>query len=341
MSERRLKVGVIGLGAISGAHTGAYRALPSADLVAVCDAAAEWLEYCRAQLGVARAFGDYRELLALPELDAVSVCLPTHLHAPVTMAALEAGKHVLVEKPMAMDAAEAESMAQAARRAGRVLMISHNQRFGPDVQYLKRYIDAGSLGDVYFVRTLWRRPLGMLPPPTMDRATGAYNRNWFNEAAKGGGVARDLGSHVIDIAMWLMGFPEVSDVVGRAFTQFGPAFVRGTGAIFDADDHTVGFVRFKNGAAMQVEASYGQHIDHEEIITEVFGSRGGALRAAGQPVKLFGEAAGAYTTIVPRIPDQPGSPQAEFVDAILTGRAPLVTAEQGVAVMRIIDGIRA
>jgi predicted dehydrogenase len=245
-----------------------------------------------------------------------------------------------MEKPMAMNAIEGEQMAAAARSAGKTLMISLNQRFDPDVQYLKRYIDEGHFGEIYFARTLWRRPLGGLPSPTIDRPTGMYTeRNWFNEAAKGGGALRDLGAHVIDVALWLMGYPELQDACGRAYTKFIPEHLAGKSLSGDADDHSVGFARFKNGASLQIEASFGQHIDHDELITEVFGTKGGALRWSGRPPKIFGRTAGAYSTTEPRLNEKRSSAQQEFVEAVLEGRPPLVTPEQGIAATQIMDAI--
>jgi predicted dehydrogenase len=321
-------------------HAETYSKLPNAELVALCDKDAGWLDHCRARWEVPYGFTDYREMLALPDLDAVSVALPTFLHLPVALAAFEQGKHVLMEKPMAMNASECEQMNAEAKAAGKTLMISLNQRFDPDVQYLKRYIQGGGLGEVYFVRTLWRRPLGGLPSPTLDRPTGAYTeRNWFNEAAKGGGALRDLGAHVIDVALWLMGYPELQDAVGRAYTKFLPEHLAGKSVSGDADDHSVGFARFKNGACLQIEASFGQHIDHDELITEVFGTKGGALRWSGRPPKLYGQTGGAYSTTEPRLQEKRSSAQQEFVSAVLEGRSPLVTPEHGIAVTRIMDAI--
>src|SRR5207253_7535859 len=108
----------------------------------------------------------------------------------------------------------------------------------------KRYVEAGHLGEIYFARAVWRRPLGMLPEPLLQRATGLHSRNWFNEKAKGGGVGRDLGAHMIDLALWIMGFPTIADVNGQMYNNFLPGWVSGFGPQYghDADDHTVGFV---------------------------------------------------------------------------------------------------
>jgi predicted dehydrogenase len=323
-------------------HAESYKKLKNAELVAVCDKDAGWAEHIRAKYEAPHAFSDYREMLEMKDLDAVSVAVPTFLHLPIAEAAFAAGKHVLMEKPMAMNAAEGEKMLAAAKKAGKTLMPSLNQRFDADVQYLKRYVGEGHLGEIYFARTLWRRPLGGLPDPTADRPTGVYTgRNWFNELSKGGGVMRDLGAHVIDVALWLMGFPEVQDVSGCAYNKFLPEYLKGMGYTGDADDHAVGFVRFKTGASLQFEVSFGQHIDHDEVVTELFGSKGGVLRWSGRPPKLYGMAGGAYSTTEPRLQEKRKSAQAEFVDAVLENREPLVTPEQGIRVMRIMDAVYA
>ncbi|MEI6914271.1 MAG: Gfo/Idh/MocA family oxidoreductase, partial [Armatimonadota bacterium] len=258
MADKKIRTGVIGLGLGAG-HVAAYQAMDNAEVIAICDISEPWLKYCQDDWKISTGYTDYREMLKNKDIDAISIALPTKLHAEATIEALQAGKHVLVEKPMAVTGDEAQAMADAAKKSGRVLMVSYNQRFGQDVMFLKRYIGEGHLGDIYFARTLWRRPLGMLPPAMHPRPTGAYNRNWFNEANNGGGVARDLGSHVIDIAMWLLGFPEIESVTGKAFNIFLPEWLAGQGVQCDADDHSVGFVKFKNGACLQIEAAFGSY----------------------------------------------------------------------------------
>jgi len=338
-STDKLRVGVIGLNMGRG-HAERYNRMHDADLVAVCDKDAAWMEHCRTEYSVPHGFTDFNEMLTMPEIDAVSIAVPTFLHLPMTLAALQHGKHVLIEKPMAMNVAECEQMAAAAREAGKTLMVSLNQRFDRDVVYLKSLIEEGGLGEIYFARTLWRRPLGSMPNPTMKRSTGMYTeRNWFNEASKGGGALRDLGAHVIDVALWLMGFPELESATGCAYTKFLPDHLKGTAKTGDADDHSVGFAKFKNGASLQIEASFGQHIDHDELITEVFGTKGGALRWSGRPPKIYGQLGGALSTTEPRLPESKIAVQDEFVASILEGRPPLVTPEHGIASTRIMDAI--
>ncbi len=340
MSDKKVRMGIAGVGAMGQGHVGAFSANPNSEVIAICDQSKEWAEHCKQEWGTKYAFTDYNDLVACDEVDAIAVCLPTIFHDPVTVAALDAGKHVLCEKPMAISTQKAQAMADAANRSGKTLMISYNQRFGADIQYLKKYINDGNLGDVYFARTAWRRAMGVLPSAKYQRATGEqYSRNWFNEKSMGGGAALDLGSHVVDLAMYLMGFPEIKQVVGMAYTKFLPEFLAGKGVDSDADDHSVGFVKFENGASMQIEASYGSYIEHEKIIQAIYGDKGGACRESGQPIKLFVKSDGEYKTVVPTIDIPSTSPMNHFVECILEGKTPIITPKQGVAVTQILEGI--
>jgi len=336
----KVRVGIVGVGAIGQWHVEAFKAIAQAEIVAICDIAEDWLKYAQKQHDIKYAFTKWEDLVTCDEVDAVAVCLPNILHEPVTVAALRAGKHVLCEKPMAVTAQAAQNMADAATASGKTLMISYNQRFGSDVQFLKKYVSEGHLGDIYFVRTAWRRPMGMLPGPGAVRGDGTtYSRNWFNERSSGGGVCRDLGSHVVDIAMYLMGFPKIKEVTGCAYTKFIPEFLKDKGVTGDADDHSVGFVKFENGASMEFEASFGSHVETETIDQALYGTTGGARRESGQPVKLFGSVAGGFATTFPRIDIPSCTAMAHFVESLIEGKTPIVTPEQGVAVTRLLDGI--
>ncbi|MBM3501481.1 MAG: Gfo/Idh/MocA family oxidoreductase, partial [Armatimonadetes bacterium] len=331
MLREPVRIGVIGVGAMGLGHVNAYRANPRCELVAVCDADARWVEQARIEYGALYAFTDWEALSACDEVDAVSVCLPTVFHAPATIAALSAGKHVLCEKPMAPNAAQARAMADAARAAGMVLMIGYNQRLGGDIQWLRRAIEAGRLGEVYLVHTAWRRAMGVLPPAVATRPSGdTYNRNWFNERAMAGGVCTDLGSHIVDLGLYLMGFPRLTKVVGQAYTKFGPAAARGT--TFDADDHSVGLAQFANGASMIIEASFGCYVEGETVCQAVYGDRGGARRESGQPLKLILPEGDGSVVSTPEIDVPTVSPMDHFIECLIEGKEPLIRPEEGVAV---------
>lgn len=344
MGNRRLKVGIVGCGNISDRHYRSYKQLPNADIVAICDRDEAHVKYRQSTWDIPEAYTSYDEMYAKSGVEAVSVALPVDQHKSAAMAALRAGRHVLVEKPMAHSVAEAQEMADAARASGCLLTIGQNQRFDSDVVYLKRCVESGWFGQVYAVRTLWRRPMGVARLPVIQRPTGPYDRNWANEEEHGGGAARDLGSHVVDLAMYIIGFPEIDSVTGNAYPIFGadkfpPEWIEDGKHQYTADDHCLGFVRFKNGAVMQVEASRAQHVEKEVVITEIFGSKGGAFRNKGVTLQMYQSVVGLQSIIEPRLPDPVSFPEKDFVECILTGRAPVVTPEQGITVMRILDGI--
>ncbi len=189
-----VNIGIIGMAGIAGAHLGGYDKHPEARVVACCDIDAEKAAK-RAEQG-ATAYQDYRELLADPNVDAVSVCLPTFLHAEVSIAALQAGKHVLCEKPMALTVAECDRMLAAAEASGRVLMIAHCIRFWPEYEALKVIVDRGAYGAVqsaYFVR------MGGMPMWSQG--------GWMRDPARSGGAILDLHIHDADYAAYLFGLP--------------------------------------------------------------------------------------------------------------------------------------
>ena len=346
--ERKLKAAVIGLGCISGGHIASYLDNPLTELSAICDIDEKWLAFMKRKLGVEKAYTDYRELLADPELDLVSVCLPNLLHAPVTIAALEAGKHVLCEKPMAESAEMGRRMRDAELRSGKKLMISHNQRFGEDVQILKSLYDSGAFGDVYHVRTSWRRPLGMLPIPYNTREDGSvYSRNWFNEKDKKGGVLRDLGSHMIDLSLYILGFPALEGAYASVYRKWTPEVKEeDIGKYrFDSEDLAAGLIKFKTGLSMQVEFSFGSPISEEQLVTDIYGTKLGAERRGGSVKLIIPRADGGFDT-ESADPAKYGvrrfrHPSYGFVDVLLSGAEVPVPSDQGIKVLEVLDALYA
>jgi predicted dehydrogenase len=336
---KKIRAAVIGLGAISGAHTGVYRKSPHAELAGICDVAEVWLKQCQRDWDVPFASTDWKKIVANPQIDAISICLPPPFHAPVTIAALRAGKHVLCEKPPALNAAEAKRMAAAAKKARKVFMVAFGYRFWRTSQQLKRLMADGTLGEIYLARAVYRRQLPGLPPPTMGRPDGeTYNRNWFNERAKGGGALLDLGCHVCDLALYFMGFPKVQSVLGAAYNKFLPQFLKGTRLPSDADDHSAGMVKFANGALLEIEASYGCHGPGVMAI-ELMGDKGAAV-LDGEGVRIFGQAGPLH--LVGRVTgdESPERGVAEhFIEVVRRAEKPIITPEHAVTVMEILDGI--
>jgi predicted dehydrogenase len=328
-----INVAVIGLGA-GHSHLNAYASVPEARVLAIADLNAARLEKVAAEQGVPHAFADYRDLLAVDQVDLVSVCLPNHLHAPVAIEALRAGKHVLVEKPMATSAAEAQTMLAAAEEHGRVLAVSMNYRwaFAPDMLDLRRRIARGDLGNIYYVRAV------ALRRRTFARGYRG-DRDWFIDRRRsGGGGLIDMGPHMLDLAMWLAGdFAPVS-VSGVART----ALMVDT----DVDDLAAALVRLRGGATVALEITWASFTRPGASLT-LLGTRGGAMldmsAPAGQRLTLFGEDDSGLLEMTPfdvqLPPDAERTVQEHVVRSVASARLPEVSGARGLAVMRVIDAI--
>ena len=323
----KVKVGVIGLG-MGSAHLKCYSECQGAEIVAICDLDEAKLDSTREHYPQAATFTDYERMLAMPGLDAVSVALPNFLHAPVTIAALKAGKHVLCEKPMAMNAAEAQEMKSVAEKEGKILMMHFNMRYGPLGHSLKPLVDAGMLGEVYHVVTYY------------IRRDGYPKRGWFGQKDKsGGGPLVDLGVHRLDLAMWLMGHPKPVSVSGQTYELLARRKTAGPDAAFDCEDSAAAFVRFENGCTLYLMATWDALLQQpSELGMRMYGTEGSIFEKGGEPV-LCRKEGGCYTvsSIVP--PQVQRTCQDEFVSCILDGKAPSASAEHGVVVQKILDAI--
>ena len=337
--DRKLKIGVIGVGSIAQCHITAYAANPHVELYALQDVNREFLEARGKEHGVQRLYTDLDEMLALPELDAVSVCTWNCAHASCAIAALEAGKHVLCEKPMALNADDALRMKQAADKAKKLLMIGFVRRYSDDTAAMKRFAEAGAFGDVYYAKASYLRRNG---------APGG----WFGDKTRsGGGPLIDLGVHVIDLVRYVMGNPQPVSVYASTFYQLpkhpplyaGKAYTAAVTSgkdVFNVEDLATAMIRFDNGATLAVDTSFNLHIREDRNIVEIFGTKGGARLAP--ELEIYGEANGylTNTTLDQKLTDFSGMFQNEidhFVDCLLTGAPCRSPAEDGLALMRILD----
>jgi len=346
---KKIKAGVIGLG-VGEVHAKGYLACPEAELVAVCDANPERLKASGDRLGLSpkQCFTDVKQFLAVRDLEAVSVTVPNHLHAPLAIAAFQAGKHVLCEKPLARTAAEAQSIVQAAKEAGRTLMVGFNYRFREDARWVKSLETEGKLGRVYFAKAGWMRNRGI---PGLG--------TWFTQKSQsGGGPLIDLGVHVLDLTLWLMGYPKVVSVSGATFAEFGPRGLKGwdgwrnasgTAFDFDVEDLAAGFVRFENGAVLLLETNWASHTKagRDDYFVTLYGTEGGTELyvpnyADHDTVTYFTELNGAAVDVRPAIKTRSsghGLGVNHFVQCVLEGREPEASGEQGVALLRLIDAL--
>lgn len=292
--HKNVRVAIIGSGSIARyAHIPGYKAQQGVEIVAACDVVLDKAAEIAREFDIPRCYGSYQEMLEHEELDAVSVCTPNVAHCEASLAALEAGLHVLCEKPIAMNLCEAQEMAAAARRAGKVLQIGLHWRFTGEAQALKRFIDAGEMGDIYYGEATCMRRRGI-------PGWGVFTQ----KAQQGGGALIDIGVHTLDHTMWLMGNPKPVAVTGMTYTAFGTRpdvvsmWAPWDAKTFDVDDMGVALVRFEGGASLILRASWAANIEKAYQETRILGTHGGAYMS---PLRIFKEMYGSLVDISPAV----------------------------------------
>lgn len=338
MKEKTFNVAVLGAGAIGREHIASFQLHPHARVIALAESHAARGREIADRHGVPVVTPDYRELLRRPDIDVISIALPNHLHAPVALEALRAGKHVVIEKPMATQAREAARLVSEARRRRRVLMVGQNQRFLPETQTLRRLVADGVLGDVYHARATWVRRSGI---PRIG--------SWFTQRRyAGGGCTYDLGAHLLDQALYLLDEFEAAAVTGRTHAKFGPRG-RGDGSWghseidprrpFDVEDFSLALITLKSGRTVTLETAWAAHqAEPDRSGTQLFGTEAGATT---RPLQLFRPGRRGYLTeaLDPRPLAVTPNRMVHFVNVLL-GREPLhVPPSQSFAVQRILDAI--
>jgi predicted dehydrogenase len=326
MAKRPVRIGVIGLGWPGNEHLKGYRDTPEAEVVALCDLQRDLLAAKAEEYDVPNTYVSYKKMIQRDDLDAIDVCIPNDLHAPATIASLKAGKHVLCEKPPARNAAEAKTMAAAAKRYGKTLMYAVCLRFSAAAQCLKGYIDEGLLGEIYYGRTVYLRRRGI---PLGSKA-------WFVDKRRaGGGALIDIGVHALDLAWWLMGCPKPKVILGSSYDKFRhtiPADVK-----YNVEDSAFALVKFVNGATLIVEASWALN-QAGGSIQQLAGTKGGAEM---HPLRIFTERDGVQTDISPqpRETNMFANEVRHFAQCIQHRRTPLSTPEHGVHLMQMLTAI--
>ena len=330
-----LRVGVIGLG-MGRWHVERFNSHPQAEVTAITDLDETRLNEIGDQNNIHNRYTSAQEMLENENLDVVGIATPNHTHYPLTIAALEKGCHVLCEKPMAMNAVEATKMITASQAAGKRLMINFNYRFSEQSMALKEQVDSGILGDIYYARTIWHRRRGL------PRFGG-----WFGKKAmSGGGPLIDLGVHRLDLALWLMGYPKPSWVMGSTYNTISQRLASDAGIDFDVEDLAVALIKFDNGATLEVEASWAAYIKEKEMMeTRLLGTQGGLVQRnleEGYKFKaeLFVERNGSHFDMSLHQPYKPvTTSMAHFIDSIINDTPHIATAQEGLLVMEILDAI--
>ena len=335
------KIALIGCGGMGTHHLLAYKDIPEVDIVAICDIVPGRAEdRVEKHAPNAKAYTDYREVLEIPGLDAVDICTPNYLHSIIAVEALNKGLHVFCEKPDAVNVEEALKMKAAAEANDRVLMVMRNNRYSPEAQFLKKFIEDGKMGEIYAGRCGWQRRRGI-----------PGKGGWFTtKAQSGGGPLIDLGVHMIDLAMWLMGNPTPVAVSGCTFCKFADTDVSDSvnskfgdkveDGTFDVEDLAMGFIRFDNGACLQIEFSWASNVEKEQNFVELRGTKAGA---SWPNLKIFGEEYGSTMDLIPSVQPKEfnghGRNLEHFVD-VLQGRAePAFVPQQGVNMIGILTAM--
>lgn len=344
MSQSLLKVGVVGAG-IGRHHLNGYQALPKdVEVVALCDLNEARLAEIANTYRVPQRFSDYHELFASGEIEAVSVCLPNSLHAPVSIAALQAGLHVLCEKPLAENTESGRKIAEAAAQSPGKFMICFNRRYRLDVQWMKQLLKEGNLGRVYQVKAGWIRETGI---PGWG--------GWFlDKSVAGGGPLIDLGVHMLDAVMWLLDYPEPLTASGSIQANFGPRSAKtwqapATPPLYTVEDSALAFIRLAGDISLNLETSWASHArpGMDDFFITLMGTEGTielyvANYATENTLTYYTEVSGKPVVSRPAVKVSKSDHEyaiAEFVRCIKEDTPPTASVEQGLVIMRIIEAI--
>jgi predicted dehydrogenase len=337
-----VQIAVIGTGSISSSHLDSYKNNPDASLYAVCDLNEERARKAAEKYVASKVYTDYRELLRDPAIDAVSICTWNNTHAEISIAALEAGKHVLVEKPLCRTVEEALRVQEAVAKSGKLLQVGFVRRYDTNAQLLRSLADKGEFGDIYYAKATTIRRLG-------------NPGGWFSDIERsGGGPLIDIGVHVIDLCWYMMGRPKPVSVSANTYRKLGNrsnvqnlSFYKA--ADYDASKNTVedmanAMIRFENGASLLVDVSFTLHAKSDEGSVKLYGDKGG-FEIDPETVIVTEK----HDTILNAVPqtDHKGfhfqsafqNEINHFIDCVATGRQPLSPVADGVEIMKILVGI--
>lgn len=339
----KVRIGVIGVGAIGTVHTKAYAKVADAEVVAMCDILPDRLKAKAAEFGIAKTYADYNQLLADPEIDAVSVCVPNNMHAPIAIAALNAGKHVMLEKPMTLNPDLARDIIAARDKSGKKLQMGMVWRQKDEAQLVKQAIANGRLGNIYQIRVKLIRRRGI---PGLG--------GWFTtKACSGGGGLIDIAVHFLDLVMWATDYWDPTRVSAKVYSKFGspikdyhyismwagPPKLDGT---FDVDDYAAGFIRFGKKATLSFEVAWACNAQDESFV-EFLGDKGGVVCGSDNGKTTFRTEVDGKIADLDLLYDNSSDgfviELSKFVAAVQGKGDVPATGEQGLIAMRLLNAI--
>lgn len=339
---KKVRVGMIGAGAIAMDHCNGITKHSAGEIVAIADLSAERAKEVADKYKIGKTYTKWEELVANPDIDAVAIALPNFLHAPVSIAALKAGKHVILDKPFATNHEDAKKVAAAAKAKKKVFMVGMNQRYRAESQTVRTMIARGEFGQLYHGKAFWLRRAGCPKFGT-----------WFGQKQlAGGGCLYDIGVHMLDLCLFLMDNWEPVSVTGQTYTKFGN---RGLGEggwgksdksknfKFDVDDFASAFIKFKNGASVELNVSWALHQDEgNKMGVNVYGTEAGGSVYPGAKVCRYGKKQGEYEVVEPqnvKLACPECNRHFNWIDTILGNAKPMCTVDQALTVQKILDAI--
>ncbi|MBC1549539.1 Gfo/Idh/MocA family oxidoreductase [Listeria sp. FSL L7-1434] len=328
------RVAIIGAGQVAEkVHAAYYKTRNELELVAVCDPSMERGEEFRVNNGFEKHFATAEEMFATEKIDIVSICTPNRFHFDNVMLSLAHGADVMCEKPPAMSAAEAKTMWELAEKKGAILAYDFHHRFSSEAQFLKE--NSALLGEIYCVKA------------TALRRSGVPGWGTFtNKEMQGGGPLIDMGIHMLDAAMFVLGFPKVKKVTAKSFQKIGTKKSAGTFGSWDPKKYTVedslfGFIELENGGLIELDTSFALHIKPENMLNvDFFGDlAGGSL----YPAEIYTDNAGAFElleSLGQLDENKHENSMKAFVDSVLgDGKVELAGAEQGYIIQKIVESL--
>ncbi|MFP4624730.1 MAG: Gfo/Idh/MocA family protein [Gemmatimonadota bacterium] len=318
-----LRVGVIGTGAIAQiVHLPLLKEMQGVRVQAVCDLDENKAAAIAGRLGIPSVYEQTEEILEDDQVDAVVICSPSHLHQEHAIAALEAGKDVIVERPLALDPEGAEAMIRAAESADRLLMVAYNNRFRPDTRGVKSFVASGELGRIYTVHGTW-----------FNRKSHLRRKTWRHRRETGGGAFMDLGVQVLDLCLWMLDYPRAE----RVTANLNP------GEAMEVEDAAAVLIGLEGGAALSVQVTWNLVAEHDRHHVRLLGTAG---TAQTYPLKVMKEAEHGMLNVTPQV--APGRENAytasyrselrHFVTAARGATSSPLPREQ-VDVMRIVQAV--
>jgi predicted dehydrogenase len=332
MAEQ-IRVGIVGGGWPGKAHAKGYDAAGGFKVAAVADLIPARRKQLMDEFSIEKEFAEAKELIEQPGIDAVSICLPSHLHAPIAVAALRGGKHVVCEKPPGISVKEAKQIETAAAKAGKVLLYGLQRRFGGNEQAARQAIDKGYAGAVYHARAAWTRTRGI------PLGTG-----WYTDRGRsGGGAMIDIGLPMLDVGWFLLGQPAPVSVFAVAHRRFGDLMPKDVTS--DVEDSAFALIRFEGGQSLEVASSWAlnQPPSQNGASCRVFGDQGAVdvYTGSGAVIHRGFSAERESRETALKLPKLTGHAalMRHFRECIAAGATPSVGGKEGVVLMQMIEAI--